>query len=238
MHATSITVSSGGFLGLYMLGVATHLKGCVDLSSSRIGGVSAGACVAGFLLSEESNEEWVRSVILPRICNDLTARPGLRQAWGHVPDLIRTLLSDMPDLDATRGFVAVTRVSSHPPFVEREIKENFVGLEQYIDYAILSAFVPVLCGHIARSYGDHYYMDGALTSRVPIPTGHDACDNLFIHPGMFGREFSWRDCSNISPYRAYRLFALGRQDAQRHEAQLRGMFSASATEQRTAFRTE
>ena len=224
MQVTSITVSSGGFLGLYMLGVAAHLKECVDVSATRIGGVSAGAVVAGYLLSAQSNEERVRSVILPRICNDMSERPTMRQAWSHIPELIRILLSDMSDLDAPRGFIAVTRVSARPPFVEREIKQDLVDVGEYIDYAILSSFVPGLCGNIARPYGDRLYMDGAITSRVPIPEGHDAHHNLFIHPGMFGRVFSLRDCSNTSPYRAYRMFALGRRDAQAHESEFRRMF--------------
>lgn len=219
---TSLTVGAGGFLGLYLLGIASHLREHHRLTDVRIGGVSAGAVVAGYLLSEHRADELLRSTTLPRLRAEVDAAHGANALWPRVPRIVRDALTPLDDMDVARGYVAVSRVGGRPLIVS-ELRDGFASVDEYIDYAVLSSFVPILCGRLAMPYHDTSYVDGALTSRAPVPVDCDPTRNLFVHPGMFGRRFSWSDSSQVDARNIYRLVALGRRDAARHRNVFAGL---------------
>ena len=60
-----ITIAPGGFLGFYMLGVASFVKQTYDVSGHRIGGCSAGSVVAAYALSPLSDAAVLRRCVVP-----------------------------------------------------------------------------------------------------------------------------------------------------------------------------
>ena len=206
----SITISSGGFLGFYLLGVCTHLKETYDTTSHRVGGVSAGAVVATYMLSDATQAD-VRQRLMPSMTRHLRTS---RVRWVHVPQLVRSTLGELDHVDHARGFVAVSRLTSEFPFLEGEVLEGFSSTRELIDAVVVSAFVPLLCGSLCVERGGARYLDGALTTKMPLPSADEAENNLFIHPRMFGRSFGLTDAAVCTEQAAWRLFSLGLSDAE------------------------
>lgn len=213
-----ITVGAGGFLGMYMMGSMCFIKDRHDLSAMRIGGVSAGAAVALYGLSNRTDASFVfDTIIRPLVVDeeDQDDPQTSKRPWRKLTHKLGECIYKLEDyVDRDRMFVSVSQLNLRPPFrpsVSGHVIEHFETFEDMVKYVKMSCHVPVLGGRMVVPYNDALYFDGVFTNNNPVPQGcHQV---LYITASMWGRTFGVRDCVNSDPLHALQLFVDGYQDA-------------------------
>ena len=201
-----VTIAPGGFLGIYMLGTLLYLKNHYQLERYRIGGASAGAVLSIFGASNKPNSDLIDDFIKPFIEEIEDTK------WSF---LLQNLKNDLLVLSKTadkeRIFVTATQLQVQYPWFKNRLRTNFYSSEDLVDFALASAFVPILSGYLVTKHNTTYYIDGAFTYSNPIPKN---CEQiLYISPSMWGRHFDISDCIFTNKSRAIELLNAGYNDA-------------------------
>ena len=201
-----ITISPGGYLGMYMLGSLVYMKNNFDTRQYYVGGASAGSLLSLYMLSKQSDAQILSKVIMPFV-EDLDDIQ-----WTTVLDNLKFYLKQMsPHIDNKRLFISATEIQTSYPWIKQKLRNSFVDETDMINFIICSCFVPVLCGPPDLTTK---YIDGAFTDSNPIPKNVDQI--MYVSPEMWGREFTIYDCVHVDKSKAIGLLLTGYMDARKN----------------------
>nr|XP_020861874.1 patatin-like phospholipase domain-containing protein 4 isoform X1 [Phascolarctos cinereus] len=172
MKHINLSFAACGFLGIYHLGAASalckHGKQLLKVVKA-FAGASAGSLVATVLLTapgkiEECNEftykfaEEIRKQYLGAIT------PGY-DFMAHLRGGMETILpSNAHEIAENRLHVSITNTKTR----ENYLVSHFSSREDLIKVLLASSFVPVYAGLKAVEYKGEKWVDGGLTSSLPI----------------------------------------------------------------------
>ena len=205
-----ITIGPGGALGLYMLGTMSFIKHNYNIDKLYIGGTSAGAHVALYALSSNSDDYVYKHIVDP-----LLTRLNDRKQNDIGQEILNVYNQDTLNVDYERAFVSVSsaKLSLNP--LSNVIMTDFKNLEEFIEAVMFSSFVPVLFGKLGKVQDRTMYFDGAATDRNPILEG--SVQTLHITPGMWGRTFDNSQMWNFDSKNAVSLLKYGYIDARKNK---------------------
>lgn len=211
-----ISISPGGFKGVYMLGVCMYIKDHYDLENYIFSGASAGAWNSLVLCCKKDVKYLKEEIVDYSIKNSNTII--------ELENLMKTKILQYyttDDFDLRRLFIGVTTLNGLYP--ETTIYSDFNNLEDAINCCIASSHIPLITGGIINRYHNKYTFDGGF-SRVPYLNIKQ--NVLHITPSMWKHETKRNTIGDINEfttlfsknkYNFSQLFLNGYEDAEKHK---------------------
>jgi len=154
-----ISISPGGFKGVYMLGICMYIKDHFDLNPFIFSGASAGAWNSLVLTCKKDIKNFKNEIVDYSIKNSKTIIELENLMKKRIMEFYTT-----DDFDLQRLFIGVTAFNGMYP--ETNIYSGFNNLEDAIDCCIASSHIPLISGGIINRYHNKFTFDGGF-SRYP-----------------------------------------------------------------------
>lgn len=211
-----ISISPGGFKGVYMLGVCMYIKDNFNLDNYIFSGASAGAWNSLVLCCKKDVKLFKEEILDYSIKNSKTII--------ELENLMKTRILQhytTDDFDLRRLFIGVTTLNGLYP--ETTIYSDFQNLEDAINCCIASSHIPLITGGVINRYHNKFTFDGGF-SRVPYLNIKQ--NVLHITPSMWKQETKRSTIGDINEfttlfsknkYNFSQLFLSGYEDADKHK---------------------
>jgi hypothetical protein len=154
-----ISISPGGFKGVYMLGICMYIKDHFDMDQFIFSGASAGAWNSLVLTCKKNIKILKTEIVDYSIKNSNTIIELENMMKKRIMEFYTT-----DDFDLQRLFIGVTTFNGIYP--ETNIYSGFHNLEDAIDCCIASSHIPLITGGIINRYHNKFTFDGGF-SRYP-----------------------------------------------------------------------
>jgi len=151
-----ISISPGGYKGIYMLGVCVFIRDNFNLEDYIFSGASAGAWNALTMCYKKDIMELKRNVLDYSLQNARSIR--------EIEPLMKSrflLHSRTEDFDLRRLFVGVTTLEKLSP--KTYVFYGFDSLEDALDCCIASSHIPLITGGFTNKYKNLYTFDGGFS---------------------------------------------------------------------------
>ena len=170
-----ISISPGGFKGIYMLGVCLFIKDTFELDDYVFSGASAGAWNALTLCYKKD----------PKLIKEDVLDYSLKHAKNiyEIEKLMKDrflLYTKTEDFDLRRLFIGVTTVQGLK--TNAHIFYGFSNLEDALDCCIASSHIPFITGGLVNKYRNIYTFDGGFSK---YPYLNSINSTLHISPSMW-----------------------------------------------------
>jgi hypothetical protein len=210
-----ISVSPGGFLGFYLLGICSYIKDNYNLSNYKFAGASAGSWNALFMTFKKDPLQLTTEII------DEIEKKG--QNINDMENIIKeTILKNYKedDFDLSKLEIAVSVVNKL--FIPKlKVFSNFTDLEDALDCCMSSSHIPLITGDLIRKYKNNCVVDGGLTYMSYVIKNNPV---LHITPSIWNSnlKYSLLDTIEQSKYfvknksNFFELYSKGYEDAKKN----------------------
>jgi len=211
-----ISISPGGFKGVYMLGVCLYIKDHFDLKNYIFSGASAGAWNSLVLCCKKDVKLFKEEILDYSIKNSKTII--------ELENLMKTRILQhytTEDFDLRRLFIGVTTLNGFYP--ETTIYSDFQNLEDAINCCIASSHIPLISGGIINRYHNKFTFDGGFSK---VPYLNIKQNVLHITPSMWKERTNRTTIGDINEfttlfsknkYNFTQLYLNGYEDANNHK---------------------
>lgn len=175
-----ISISPGGYKGIYSFGVCSYIKDNFKLDDYVFSGASAGAWNA-LLLCYKYDYQTIKEEIVDM---SLKQYKTPFQIENSMKNKILSLCKS-EDFDLRRLFIGVTTIDAYKPHTT--IYSGFTNLEDALDACIASSHIPLLTGGIVNTYNNKMAFDGGFSSYPYLFTSKPV---LHITPSMWNQNKS------------------------------------------------
>jgi predicted patatin/cPLA2 family phospholipase len=152
-----ISISPGGYKGIYMLGVCMFIKDNFNLDNYFYSGASAGAWNALTMCYKNDPKELKHSVLEYGLTHGKTLL-GIQEIMKS--RFLSTTKTE--DFDLRRLFIGVTTINRLLP--KTSIYYGFTNLEDALDCCIASSHIPFVTGGLTNKYRNEYTFDGGFSN--------------------------------------------------------------------------
>lgn len=153
-HMKTISISPGGFLGYYSLGVADYLKDHYDLTNCLYTGASAGAWIAAMMSYKGNHKYLMRELDI--FSDNITDAKNFQLIIKQ--NALAKFRSE--DFDLHKVFIGTTKLKGYK--YSKEIHHGFTSLKDMVDCCEASSHVPFISGNIINKYKEELHFDGAF----------------------------------------------------------------------------
>lgn len=163
-----ITISPGGYLGFYMMGVIAYLKTYYDLSSCVFSGSSAGAWNAILAVYNKHSEDFYHT--LRETITDVNSRfkeMSIIELELHLKEVILKMYKH-EDFDFSKCYIGVTQVDALQPKVT--MYTDFENLSDALNCCIASSHIPFVTGKMTHKYDGVDSYDGGFSYNPNLRT--------------------------------------------------------------------
>lgn len=151
-----ISISPGGYKGVYILGTCMYIRKHFNLDNFIFSGASAGAWNA-LLLCYKKDPNVLKTKIVDYYLNRATSLNELETLMKA--EILTNCLPD--DFDLRRLFIGVTTIDQYK--ANTTIFSGFTGLEDAIDCCIASSHIPLITGGFINKYNNKITFDGGFS---------------------------------------------------------------------------
>lgn len=191
-----ISISPGGFMGVYMFGICTYIKDHYKLEPYVFSGASAGAWNALMMtyqppphtLLHDIHRQIFESKELDSIRDIRQIEYWLKKKIIHSYDTKRFELSKL--------YIGTTTLHRNMN-TKTTIFHDFQTLEEAIDCCIASSHIPFVTGGVLHRFRSHITFDGGF-SRNPYLTNKEHCHILHIKSNMWDNTTKYN--KNYNPF--------------------------------------
>jgi len=212
-----ISISPGGFLGFYLLGISTFIKEKYNVDEYNFSGASAGAWNALFMCYKKDPQKLAIELI------DAIEKNG--KNIHNMEKIIKELLLGNykeEDFDLSRLQIGITTLHIIPRVM---IVTDFQTLEDAIDCCISSSHIPLVTGGLINKYKNNWVLDGGLM----YPKFIDIVKpELQITPSIWNNNYNYSFCDTIEQSKyfvkkrsnMFELFTKGYKDTEENKRYL------------------
>jgi hypothetical protein len=182
----NISISPGGFLGFYLLGISTFIKEKYNTTDCIFSGASAGAWNALFMCYKKDPQKLAIELI------DAIEKNG--KNIHNMEKIIKEILLcnyKQEDFDLSRLQIGITTLHIIPRVM---IVTEFQTLEDAIDCCISSSHIPLVTGGLINKYKNKWVLDGGLMYPKFIEI---VKPDLHITPGIWNDNYNYSFCDTI-----------------------------------------
>ena len=173
-----ISISPGGFKGVYMLGLCVYIKDNFNLDNFIFSGASAGAWNSLMLCCKKDINYFKSDIVDYSIKNTNTLFDLEYLMKKKILEYYTT-----EDFDLKRLFIGVTALNGFYP--ETKIFSNFNNLEDAINCCIASSHIPLITGGIINRYNNMFTFDGGFSKTPYLNISENV---LHITPSIWKKE--------------------------------------------------
>ena len=150
-----ISISPGGYKGVYMLGVSMYIRNHYDLDNFIYSGASAGAWIS-LLLCYKKDAHYLKNIV-DDCLNKAYSLYDLEMLMKK--QILMKCVKD--DFDLRRLFIGVTTIDYYK--ANTTIFSGFINLEDAIDCCIASSHIPLITGGFINKYNNRLTFDGGFS---------------------------------------------------------------------------
>jgi hypothetical protein len=173
-----ISISPGGFKGVYMLGLCVYIKDNFNLDNFIFSGASAGAWNSLMLCCKKDINYFKSDIVDYSIKNTHTLFDLEYLMKKKILEYYNT-----EDFDLRRLFIGVTTLNGFYP--ETKIFSNFNNLEDAINCCIASSHIPLITGGMINKYYNMFTFDGGFSKTPYLNISENV---LHITPSIWKKE--------------------------------------------------
>jgi len=173
-----ISISPGGYKGVYMLGMCVYIKDNFNLDNFIFSGASAGAWNSLMLCCKKDIHFFKTDIVDYSIQNSKTI---MELEYLMKKKILQYYTTD--DFDLKKLFIGVTELNGYYP--ETQIFTNFNNLEDAINCCIASSHIPLVTGGIINKYNNRFTFDGGFSKTPYLNVSENV---LHITPSMWNKE--------------------------------------------------
>jgi len=209
-----ITISPGGFKGIYMYGTCIYIKENYDTSDYIFSGASAGSWNS-LMMTCKKDIKYFKEILLEIIKESKTIKT---LEYKIKEKILETYTTE--DFDLSRLYIGVTSFKNFR--IDTVLFHDFQNLEDALDACIASSHIPFISGGLLNKYKSIYTFDGGISSYPYIETSqrllHITPDiwikrNNTSHPNL--QEFT--SLFSKDKYNFENLFQEGYEHAQKNK---------------------
>lgn len=178
-----ISISPGGYKGIYTLGTCMYIREHFNLEDFIYSGASAGAWNSLFMCYKKNAIELKENVVDDSLIRSYT----LNQIELNMKDRILQHYS-IDDFDLRRLFIGVTTINTSYR-ANTTIFSGFTSLEDAINCCIASSHIPLITGGIINKYNNVFSFDGGF-SKYPYLN--------ILQPALHVTPSMWKSSINKS----------------------------------------
>jgi hypothetical protein len=216
-----ISISPGGFKGVYMYGTCIYIKENYDTSDFIFSGASAGAWNS-LMMTCKKDIKYFKEILLEIIKETKSIKELEIKMKEKILETYETV-----DFDLSRLYIGVTSFRNFR--INTVLFHDFKSLEDALDACIASSHIPFISGGLLNKYKSIYTFDGGISSYPYIETEQKL---LHITPDIWIKRnnSSNRDLQEITSlfsknkYNFEKLFQEGYEDAQTNKEYLDSIF--------------
>lgn len=164
-HAKTISISPGGFLGYYSLGVVDYLKEHYDLSDVLYTGASAGSWISIVLAYKGDHKNFINKLDI--FCEKIIDAKSF-QCYMKTK-ILENFVSE--DFDLHKVFIGTTKLNGIK--YSKEIHCGFLTLKDTLECCEASSHVPFVSGNIFNKYKKEYHFDGGFSNYPYLETNNN-----------------------------------------------------------------
>jgi hypothetical protein len=179
-----ISISPGGYKGVYILGTCMYIRKHFNLDDFIFSGASAGAWNA-LLLCYKKDPIILKEKIVDYNINRAKSLKELEELMKT--EFLNCCSSD--DFDFRRLFIGVTTIENYKSKANTTIFSGFTSLEDAIDCCIASSHIPLITGGFINKYSNKFTFDGGF-SKYPYLS--------IIKPVLHITPSMWKPIKNTS----------------------------------------
>jgi hypothetical protein len=216
-----ISISPGGYKGVYMLGTCTYIKEKYDTKDYLFSGASAGAWNSLMMVCKKNFIENKKEIINYSIENSKNINDLQNLMKKQIMKHYKT-----EDFDLDRLYIGVTTINKLN--IDTKIYYNFENLEDAIDCCIASSHIPMITGGIFNKYKNVLSFDGGFSN---YPYLHKIKSIIHITPNIWNdrltnnkRKDSFTTLFFKNRYNFDKLFEDGYEDAKKNKDFLDSLF--------------
>lgn len=157
-----ISISPGGFKGVYMYGTCIYIKENYDTSEFIFSGASAGAWNS-LMMTCKKDIKYFKEILLEIIKKSKSIK---ELEYKMKEKILETYTSE--DFDLSRLYIGVTTFKNFR--IDTILFHDFTNLEDAIDACIASSHIPFISGGLLNKYKTLYTFDGGISSNPYIET--------------------------------------------------------------------
>ena len=217
-----ISISPGGYKGVYMLGICIYIKDNFNLDEFIFSGASAGAWNSLMLCCKKDAHFFKTDIVDYSIKNSKTI---FELEYLMKKKILEYYTTD--DFELRKLFIGVTSLNGYYP--ETQIFSNFNNLEDAINCCIASSHIPLVTGGIINKYNNMFTFDGGFSKTPYLNISENV---LHITPSMWNntqptKRNSMRDFNEFTTlfskhkYNFTELYINGYHDAKKNHDYLK-----------------
>jgi hypothetical protein len=217
-----ISISPGGYKGVYMLGICIYIKDHFNLDNFIFSGASAGAWNSLMLCCKKDIHYFKTDIVDYSIHNSKTI---FELEYLMKKKILQYYTTD--DFELRKLFIGVTALNGYYP--ETQIFSNFNNLEDAINCCIASSHIPLVTGGFINKYNNMFTFDGGFSKTPYLNISENV---LHITPSMWNttlpaKRNSIRDLNEFTTlfskhkYNFTELYVNGYHDAKKNHEYLK-----------------
>ena len=185
-----ISISPGGFMGFYMLGIVKYIKETYNLDDYIFTGASAGAWNSLLFCFKRDISE-IENVLIDSKMQNINSISELEYAIKY--KMLSNYNSD--DFDLRRLFIGVTTIFNYK--TNTTIFSGFDSLDDAINCCIASSHIPLITGGLTNVYRNIYSFDGGFSKYPYLNISRSV---LHIKPSIWNKNAGNSLPLNIESY--------------------------------------
>lgn len=218
-----ISISPGGYKGIYMLGTCAYIKENYDISNYIFSGASAGAWNSLMMVCNKNIIEQKDNIINYSIDNSKNIFELEKLLKSRIMTYYKT-----EDFDLERLYIGVTTLDKMK--INTKIYYNFEHLEDAIDCCIASSHIPLITGGMFHIYKNILSFDGGFSNH---PYLHKIESIMHITPSIWkdmknkNKKINYEEFTTLfskDKYDFFELFKNGYEDAKANKEYLDSVF--------------
>jgi hypothetical protein len=170
-----ITISPGGYKGIYLLGTSMYIRDNFDLDNYIFSGASAGAWTS-LMMCYKKDALFLKNEVVDYSLNNC-------KTPYEIENMMKQKILEkcsVDDFDLNRLFIGVTTLYRYN--ANTTIFSDFISLEDAVNCCIASSHIPLVTGGLMNRYSNLFTFDAGF-SKYPYLNISESV--LHINPGMW-----------------------------------------------------
>lgn len=214
---TNINIYGTGLFLPYSMGVIGYIKKNIVIPDYKITGISGGAWCSLLYTQEDdlSNHDKIWSYTIGNNVTKLKLQSDMKTFQKNVENNLKLRYKNKKPKNLNKISIISTKLEGALFKMKTEEKNDFVNIDDVIDFCLCSSYLPYLSGStFSKKYKGERYVDGDIKFDYKNVNQEN---KIIIHKHMWDRKFEPNNYLYIDKEKSRELFEYGWKDTEKNK---------------------
>lgn len=214
---TNINIYGTGLFLPYSMGVIGYIKKNIVIPDYKITGISGGAWCSLLYTQENdlSNHDKIWSYTIGNNVTKLKLQSDMKTFQKNVENNLKLRYKNKKPKNLNKISIISTKLEGALFKMKTEEKNDFVNIDDVIDFCLCSSYLPYLSGStFSKKYKGERYVDGDIKFDYKNVNQEN---KIIIHKHMWDRKFEPNNYLYIDKEKSRELFEYGWKDTEKNK---------------------